>query len=70
MSTTVALALLDGFARDHGASGSAVRTQAAFVRALVDEVDRRDASGGNVIALNEQLVEESHRLAEMLSCEK
>jgi hypothetical protein len=68
MSTAAALTLLDGIA-DRAARGRGVRTQAAFVRSLVDEIDRRHESRAGVIALNEQLDEESNRLAQLLGSE-
>jgi hypothetical protein len=68
MSTAPALTLLDGIARDHTVCSAGVRAQVAFVRALVDEIDRA-RSGANAIALHEQLDEESDRLAQMLDGE-
>ena len=50
------------------ACSAGVRAQVAFVRALVDEIDR-GRSGANAIALYEQLEEESDRLAQMLERE-
>jgi hypothetical protein len=68
MSTAPALTLLDGIARNHAACSAGVRAQVAFVRALVDEIDRH-RSGANAIALHEQLDEESDRLTQMLDDE-
>jgi hypothetical protein len=69
MSTTAALTLLDGIDRDHPVCGLILRTQVAFVRALVDEIDRRHGSRAMVAALNDQLLEESDRLTQMLGSE-
>ena len=69
MSTTAALTLLAGIDRDGAAWSVTLRTQAAFVRALVDEIGRRNGSGADVLALNHQLHEESDRLTQMLSGE-
>jgi hypothetical protein len=68
MSTATALKLLDGIG-DHPACDRGVRAQVAFVRALVDEIDRRQESRTGVTALNDQLDEESARLAQLLGNE-
>ncbi len=53
-------------ATDSGPRAAALRTQAAFVRALLDEVQRRLPRDVCLEALSEQLDEEVTRLARLL----
>lgn len=70
MSTQRALALVDALAQGSSGVGApavddALRSQAAFVRALVDEIGRHHPSDQRVADLHEQLAEELARLAEL-----
>ncbi len=52
--------------RAHAAHDGAVRTQIAFVRALVDEIRRRSESDAITSSLLEQLDEEFARLTRLV----
>lgn len=66
-STTLDLVdSVTGAARAAGTSSGAMQAQAAFVRALVDEVERHDPSDRGVAALHEQLGDELVRLARLV----
>ena len=64
MTKAAALTLRRVLENDPAADAS-VRTQAAFVRSLIDEVDRRPSSDARKVALRLQLDEESERLERM-----
>jgi CheY-like chemotaxis protein len=71
MPTRSALTLTDALTKDGGRPVTAspdatLSTQAAFVRSLVDEVERHHPSSRLVVALREQLGDELARLAELL----
>ncbi|HXR67525.1 MAG TPA: hypothetical protein VN712_02705 [Dermatophilaceae bacterium] len=68
MSTQSMLGLLDAVSGESGAGSmdGAVRRQAAFVRALVDEVERMHPSDFRISALHEQLAEELLALARIM----
>jgi CheY-like chemotaxis protein len=75
MPTQSALTLIDAIAAETtrigvAASTSGLRAQAAFVRALVDEVGRHHPSDRNVAPLHSQLGEELSRLAELVPGER
>jgi len=68
MSTQSALDLADAVAQDEdvAAPSGEVREQAAFVRALVDEVERHHPADRLVVAVRDQLGEELTRLAQIV----
>ncbi len=69
MPTQAALALVDAIAqqavRADSSSNGAVRAQAAYVRALVDEVERYGPSARRAASLHDQLGEELARLGQL-----
>jgi CheY-like chemotaxis protein len=67
MATQSALDLADALAQQKNASPTGeLRAQAAFVRALVDEVERYHPADKLVVALRDQLGEELTRLAQLI----
>jgi hypothetical protein len=71
MSTQSMLMLVDSAAAEamraaSGTAGDAVRRQAAFVRALVDEVERVHSADREAPFLNEQLAEELTALSHLV----
>jgi len=66
MPTAAPLTLLDQVVCGHVACDAAVRTQVAYVRALIDEVDGRRWPGAKRSLLSRQLDEEVIRLAQLL----
>ena len=75
MPTRSALTLIDAIAAETtrigaATSNSGLQAQAAFVRALVDEVGRHHPSDRSVAPLHTQLGEELSRLAELVQGER
>jgi hypothetical protein len=66
MSTATALTLLDELPGEQVAREFAVRTQVAFVRTLIDAINRGRWPAGKALALGSQLDEEVARLTRML----
>jgi hypothetical protein len=66
MPNTALTAVVEEIARDPRAGDACVRTQIAFIRSLMDEIDRSPKDDPRANALADQLFEEMTRLRGMV----
>jgi hypothetical protein len=66
MSNTALTAVVEEIARDPRVGDASVRTQLAFIRSLMDEIERSPKHDARANALAEQLFEEMTRLRGMV----